>query len=240
MQRRLALFISGGGSTAEAVILACLKGELALKPALLIASKGDAAGIGKALKLGLSKRNIAVVEYRKFTSGLAFGNKLIEECQKRSVDLIAQFGWLPLTPENLIERYRGLIINQHPGPLDPPRADFGGKGMYGRRVHAAVILYRRITKKDFWTEASCHLVNEQYDRGEVVGRTKITVSHEETVESLQAKVLPLEHKLQTEILKLFTKNKLKILRRTKALVDKNNLAVLKRAKEAAACLYPSG
>ena len=240
MQRRLALFISGAGSTAEAVILACLKGELALKPALLIASKGDAAGIGKALKLGLSKRNIAVVEYRKFTSGLAFGNKLIEECQKRSVDLIAQFGWLPLTPENLIERYRGLIINQHPGPLDPPRADFGGKGMYGRRVHAAVILYRRITKKDFWTEASCHLVNEQYDRGEVVGRTKITVSNEETVESLQAKVLLLEHKLQIEVLNLFIKNKVKILKRTKALINKKNLAILKRAKEAAACLYPSG
>ncbi|KKS46659.1 hypothetical protein A3J20_05800 [Candidatus Gottesmanbacteria bacterium RIFCSPLOWO2_02_FULL_42_29] len=237
---KLALFISGGGSTAEAVIVACRKRILKMSPSLVVASKRGIGGIEKAHKLGMEKKDVIIVDPLRFATHQSFGAKLICECQKRDIDIIGQFGWLPLTPPNLISEYKGCITNQHPGPLDPPRADFGGRGMYGRRVHAAVILYRRITKKDFWTEATCHLVNEQYDRGEIVGRSKITISQNETVESLQAKVLPLEHKLQIEILKLFTKNKLKILRRTKALVDKKNLAVLKRAKEAAVCLYPSG
>src|SRR3989338_6762401 len=142
---KLALFISGGGSTAEAVIVACRKRILKMSPSLVVASKSGIGGIEKAHKLGMEKKDVMIVDPQRFATHQSFGAKLISECRKREIDIIGQFGWLPLTPANLINEFEGRIINQHPGPLDPPRSDFGGKGMFGRRVHASVLLYRRKT-----------------------------------------------------------------------------------------------
>ena len=236
----LALFISGGGSTASAVISACFKGKLKLKPVLVIASRSNCQGIKKTLASGIPLNDIITVKPQSYSSDRLFGQRLIKECQQRSVDLIGQFGWLPLTPSNLIDIYQGRMINQHPGPLDPPRADFGGKGMFGRRVHAAVIIYRRKTNEDYWTEATTHLVGREFDKGPVIGRKKIQINEDETVESLQEKVLPLEHRLQIDVLNLLIKNKIKILKREKPLIETNCLPVLRQAKETAVYLYPRG
>lgn len=237
---RLALFISGGGTTATAIISACFAGKLVINPVLVIASKKDIAGITRVQEAGLDKGKIVVIDPKTCQNENDFANKLLKECRKKDADLVSQYGWLPLTPKKFIEEYKGRIINQHPGPLDPPRADFGGKGMYGRRVQCAVLYFRRVTKHDYWTEATAHFITEEFDRGDVIKRRRIEILPSDTVEELQARIRPIEHEVQIETLNNFVKSTVKIYHRTKPLVKKDELPILGKAKEIAAILYPHG
>ncbi|OGG04501.1 hypothetical protein A2W14_06835 [Candidatus Gottesmanbacteria bacterium RBG_16_37_8] len=237
---RLALFISGGATTACAVINACRKNLLKINPVMVVASKKGISGIDRINKLGFPKQNIIIVNPLSYKNADSFADKLLSECFKKKVELIGQYGWLPLTPKKFIKEFEGRIVNQHPGPLDQNGLDFGGKGMYGRRVHAAVIYFRRKTGHDYWTEATSHLVNEEFDRGQVIGRIKINIAADDTVETLAQKVLPVEHNLQIEVLQKFAQNKVKILNRKKSLIQKKERRVLNQSKKIAAYLYPHG
>lgn len=237
---RLALFISGGGTTASAIITACRRSKLAISPVLVVASSSTIAGIQRVQDAGFSKKNIVVISPSKYLNKGEFGNKLLSVCERFCVDLIGQYGWLPLTPAILIKRYERKIINQHPGPLDPPRVDFGGAGMWGRRVHAAVLLFRRMTNHDLWTEATTHFVTAEFDKGQVIKRKKISITSDDTVESLQKKALEVEHKIQIEALSDLAHNCVRVLKRKSPLIKKNEKGVLKEAKGIAALLYPNG
>lgn len=236
---RLALLISGGGTTAEAIINACQKGDLKIDPSLVITSKSGIGGIEKALALNIPKEDVIIIN-PNHCNGDEFGKKLIKECRKRNIDIVGQYGWLPLTPKIFIDEYKGRIINQHPGPLDPGRADFGGKGMYGRRVHAAVLYFRRVTHHDFWTEAVTHFVTKEFDKGEVIKKKKIKILPADTVEDLQARVLPVEHEVQIEALRDFVQGKVKVIRRKKPLIQDSEISILNKAKEIAKRFYPLG
>lgn len=237
---KLALFISGGGTTASAIIKACFSDLLIIDPVLIIANKKDIFGIDRLKQLGFRKIDIVVVNPKTYKYPNNFADNLLDECTKRKVDLIGQYGWLPLTPKKLIKYYKNRIINQHPGPLDTGRADFGGKGMYGRRVHAAVLYFRRMTKHDFWTEATTHFVTEEFDKGYVIKRQQIKINSDDTIESLQEKVLPIEHKVQIEALKDFADGKVKGFKRNTPLIKKTELKILKEAKRIAEIYYPNG
>ena len=235
---RLALFISGGGTTACAIINACRNNLKSVRPVLVVASKENISGITGIKNTSFKSGNIAVVNPNKFAGDGMFADKLLKVCRERKVDLIGQYGWLPLTPKKFISEYRGRIINQHPGPLDSNGMDFGGKGMYGRRVHAAVLYFRRVTLHDYWTEATTHMVSGEFDRGKVIGRGRMNILPEDTVESLQAKGLPVEHRLQIDVLKKFADGKIKNLSRPLPLIKKSEYRILKEAKKIAALFYP--
>ncbi len=168
---RLALFISGGGTTAEAILTACKPdGQLEnhINPVLVVASKPDIKGIERALNTGMiTDENIVVLERKKFETPEAYGQALIKVCKERHVTLFGQYGWLVKTPENFLQAFpRG--INQHPAPLCPGKPDFGGDQMYGRRCHLARLLFVRMTQRNFWTAAVAHRVYPEYDKGPVV------------------------------------------------------------------------
>jgi len=147
---KIALLISGGGSTMEAIIKAVQNGVLKnIEPVLVISSKKDAGGIEKARALGIKNEDILIIRPKDFLSREDFGEKIISECKKRNVDFIGQYGWMVLTPENVIREYKNMIVNQHPGPLDMGEPDFGGKGMYGLRVHQARIEFVKKVNRDF-------------------------------------------------------------------------------------------
>ena len=239
---RIGLLISGGGTTAEAVIEACQRKKLiGVNPIAVISSRPDASGIQKAESLGIRS---FVVQPKNFPTAEAFGERLLKILRDLGVDLVSQNGWLPLTPTNVVREYQGRVINQHPGPLDPGRAGFGGKGMYGARVSCARLAYEwAIGEINPWTESTIHWVNEEYDQGDLIRCVSMEVpsfGHPVTISELkqnpqrlinttkdvQAKLLPLEHKNVISTLAEFAKKKLAGFKRHNPLISKNKEQIL--------------
>src|SRR3989338_892151 len=127
---KLAMLISGGGTTMEAILLACRNGKLSnVEPVLVISSNKKVGGLERAKNAGMSVENIIVINPRDWENREEFGKKIISECEKRGVNSIGQYGWMIKTPDNVVKKFEGRIINQHPGQLDNGRPDFGGPGI---------------------------------------------------------------------------------------------------------------
>ncbi len=238
---RIALLISGGGTTMASIIKACLSGDLKdVEPSLVIASRENAGGIEKARNLGIKDEDILVIKPRDFVTPEAFGEAIIKECEKRNIDFIGQYGWLAKTPENVCQKYEGMIVNQHPGPLDTGRPDFGGIGMYGMRVHQARLSFVQKTNRDFWTEATAHMVTARFDEGKIVKQKQVTIFPSDTAESLKARVLPIEHEVQIETLRDFTNGTVAEFIREEPLVHDDEIQILEECKKLAIEKYPKG
>ena len=254
---RTALLISGSGTTAEAVINKCQSGELeGIKPVVVISSKPDVDGLMKAKKLGIKTE---VIQQRLFTSREAFGEGLLDLLKENDVDLVAQLGWLPLTPLNVVEKYNKRIFNQHPAPLDPGRPDFGGKGMYGLRTHLALLLYKQLTGSQIDTEATTHWVDPNYDKGNIIRRVTMKINtpnrimtieeitdnptiQQQLLESagdIQKRLLPIEHDNVVSTLQGLAKGENLFFRREKPLVPEENIKCLDNAKDFAIKLLAS-
>lgn len=240
----VAMLISGGGTTAEMIYKACKGGALAgfAEPRLVVSSRRGAPGIRRLKDAGMDERDIVVVRPRDFPNSEAFGEALIRECESRGVEFIGQYGWLAKTPINVIERFPGMMVNQHPGPLDSGHPDFGGDGMYGLRVHCARIYFVRTVGYGFFTEATAQRVAPEFDRGAVIDRWDISISHypRETARSLARKLLPLEHLLHIAVVKDFREGNVHETPRRERLVRDDEIFVLEEAKRVAKTLYPHG
>lgn len=238
---KIALLISGGGTTMAAIISACQNGTLKnVTPSLIIASREDAGGIEKARNLGIKDEDIVIINPKNFKNKEEFGQAILRECRKRNIDFIGQYGWLAMTPENVINTYKNMIVNQHPGPLDSGRPDFGGVGMYGMRVHQARLCFVQKTQRNFWTEATAHRVTAKFDEGAVLKRIQVPILEDDTAESLQARVLPVEHQVQIELLKDFSEGKVEEFHRETPLFLPGEESILDECKHLAIKLYPNG
>jgi folate-dependent phosphoribosylglycinamide formyltransferase PurN len=193
---RLGIFISGGGSTMEAIVKATKPGGILhekIIPAVVIASKPDIRGIALAEGLGVKAITVQRKLFPKGPVGTeAFGQEIISILVQHRAHWVSQNGWLPLTPENVISRFEGKIFNQHPGET----SSFGGQGLYGMRVHAAVLEFQRLSGRVFPTQATIHRVAPAYDEGAIVARELVPVQPGDTPQSLADRVLPVEHELQ--------------------------------------------
>lgn len=240
MRQRLAILISGGGTTMQEIVKACQSGEVPMDIACIISSTPTAGGIEKAKSLGIPDRDIIVIDPNdsrgsdKKIDSENFGLKILEELRARGVTVVTQNGWMPLTPRNVIDEYSQTIFNQHPGPVP----EFGGKGMYGRRVHAARLLFVRETKRDYWTEAIAQRVHANFDQGVVVKSARVDILPGDTVDKLQERVLPIEHRVQIELLKDVARGNVKEILGRKLLVRPGEEKILFQAKKAARLLYP--
>lgn len=238
---RIALLISGGGTTMEAIIKATQNGVLQnVVPVLIVVSNQDAGGIKKALNLGIKKEDILIINPKDFEKREKFGEKIIEECKKRNVEFIGQYGWMVKTPENLINEYKNMIVNQHPGPLDTGKLDFGGIGMYGMRVHQARLCFVKKTQRNFWTEATAHRVTVNFDEGVVLKRKQVPILENDTAETLKERVLPVEHEVQIELLKDISEGNAQEFHREIPLFLKGEEKIFEECKEIAIRMYPKG
>jgi phosphoribosylglycinamide formyltransferase-1 len=109
------------------------------------------------------------------------------------IDLIVLAGYLRLLPGKVVATFRNKIVNVHPAPLP----QFGGTGMYGRRVHEAVL-----ASGVSMTGVTVHFVDEQYDHGDVIAHWPVAVHPDDTADSLAARVLAAEHVLFPRIVDL--------------------------------------
>lgn len=188
--KKIAIFASGSGTNAENIINH-FKGHPGIEVALVLCNKPDAKVLERADKHGVRR---VVFDRETFTAS----NRIVELLRGEGVDYIVLAGFLWLIPYNIIEAYGDRIVNIHPALL--PR--HGGKGMYGDRVHRAVV-----EQGDTETGITIHKVNEAYDSGAVIAQYKVPVTPEDTPESVAAKVHALEyehypHVIESEVNKI--------------------------------------
>ncbi len=235
---RLALLISGTGSTARKIIKVCHDGTLEeVDPVLIIASK-------EMPNLIMDKRpaNVAlhVVDRDALFCSSAFGECILKLCKKHRVDIIGQYGWMPKTPPEVIDAYPNRMINQHLGPLDPGHLDFGGKGMFGKRVHAARLHFTRIIGRDYWTEATAQYVAHEFDKGDVIARQRLAIKSLDSAVVLNLRMKNVEVAVQVDALRLMSKGLDVPLVRSERLVRSNEEDILAEAKRYAAFCFPEG
>lgn len=235
---RLAMLISGSGTTMEAIIKACQSERLdGIEPALVIASKEEAGGLAKAEALGIPS---IVLKRKEHPDEESFGQVILHACHQKHIDLIGQYGWLVKTPRNVIQIYRNRIVNQHPGPLSPGQHDFGGPGMYGKRVHATRYLFASRTDNQWWTEATCHFVEDEYDTGQVIKRLTMDITRADMPETIAERLLKLEWECQIQALEDIMYDRVQIQTRKKQLVQPSEFELLRDCKKEAIKLYPHG
>lgn len=175
---KIGFLASGNGSSARAVVAAIGSGELAAEARLLISNNKSAPALAFAAEQGIAALNIATQADPE-----AADARLAQAMADHGVELIVLSGYLRQLGPKTLSRYAGRILNIHPGPLPA----FGGHGMYGRRVHEAVIA------AGVAESGICiHLVDEEYDRGPVIARMSAPVEPGDTAESLEARVTGLE------------------------------------------------
>ncbi len=238
---RVAMLISGGGTTANAIIEACNSGKLkGVRPVCVIASTPEAGGIERVQSAGMSMESIHVVEPKKYRTPAEFGEALLSIFKKHEADFVGQYGWLAKTPTNVIEAYPRMMVNQHPGPLEPGKPDFGGPGMYGRRVHAARLLFVRRVNRDFWSEATAQRVAVEFDKGAVLRTKAVPILPGDDVPALAERMLPVEYELQIETLRDFATGHDRDTIRLVPLVKAGEEAILEECKKEAKRLYPNG
>jgi len=172
----LAIFASGTGTNA-ARIIDYFRGTVNVKVCLIVCNKPGAGVLGVAEKEGVPT---LLIEKEHFFRGGAY----VDELKGKNIDLIVLAGFLWKIPEALVRAYPGRIVNIHPALL--PK--YGGKGMYGRHVHEAVIA---AGEKE--SGITIHWVDEHYDHGEPIRQVKVIVEPGDTPETLAKKIHLLEY-----------------------------------------------
>ena len=174
----MAVLLSGGGTTLQNLIDRIADGRLKARIGVVIASKADVYGVERAKVAGLPVR---VIVRKEFASADAFSDRIFAECETAGVDLVCLAGWLQLLQVPAV--WDGRVMNIHPALL--PK--YGGRGMYGRHVHAAVL-----AAGDAVSGCTVHFVNNEYDSGPMILQKTCPVITGDTPETLAHRVFDVE------------------------------------------------
>jgi phosphoribosylglycinamide formyltransferase 1 len=173
--KRIAVFASGTGTNAR-LLIEHFKLHAQAQVTLLVCNKADAPALQMAREHGVE----TLLVNRETFYALDF----VHELPNRGIDLVVLAGFLWLIPEQLVKHYANRMVNIHPSLL--PK--FGGKGMYGKYVHAAVL-----AAGETETGITIHYVSPEFDQGKQLAQFTCDVAKDDTVESLAARVQDLEH-----------------------------------------------
>lgn len=191
---RIAVLLSGSGRTLQNFLDLRARGDLPLEVALVVGSRPDAFGLERARQAGLPW---LVARRRDFPADEDFTRVVFDACRQARADLVVLAGWLCLL-RPIPADFRGRVVNIHPALLPA----FGGKGFYGDRVHEAVLAAGA-------TETGCtvHLVDDEYDHGEVLLQRRVPVLPGDDVHALADRVFQAECEAYPEVLRRFARKK---------------------------------
>lgn len=193
VQFPVGVLISGRGSNFIRIHQAQLAGRIAGHIACVISSRPDAEGLAYAREHGIPSYVLPAEVMRRED---AFAETLIGWLQQHHVQLVVLAGFLKKIPDAAVQAYAGRMINIHPALLPA----FGGKGMYGRRVHEAVLDYGCKV-----SGATVHIVTAEYDAGPPVLQKCVPVLEDDTPDTLARRVLEVEHELLPHAVDLFAR-----------------------------------
>ncbi len=187
---KIGILASGSGSNAEK-IMEHFTGSSVARVALLVSDNPEAFALERARRHGVPTAVFSRAEF-------AAGDAPLAALRAAEVDYLVLAGFLRLIPSNIIAAYPERIVNIHPALLPA----YGGKGMYGDRVHAAVI-----AAGERESGITIHRVNERYDEGATIAQFRCPVEAGDTPETLATKIHALEHRhfpevIEQDILKL--------------------------------------
>jgi len=186
MPSRLAVLASGRGSNLQAIIdhFENISRERIANVVLVASNRPDSPALIRAAT--------ASIDIASFDAD-DDGDQLLNLLQRFRVDLVVLAGYLKRIPPKVVREYSGRILNIHPALLP----DFGGEGMYGARVHEAVIASGARE-----SGVTVHVVNDEYDRGPIVAQWRVPVEPDDTAENLAARVLSVEHVVYPRVIEM--------------------------------------
>jgi len=185
---RLGFLASHGGSNMQAIIDACKQGRLDAVPCVVISNNSDSMALHRAKTEGIPGYHISGETH----PGAAEDREILRALRQHNVDTVVLAGYMKRIGPDTLATYRGRILNIHPALL--PK--FGGQGMYGRRVHEAVLgAGERVTG------VTVHVIDEHYDSGPILNQCQVPVQEDDTADSLAERVLRHEHVLYVETLR---------------------------------------
>ena len=176
-RHRIAILVSGAGTNAMNIIEYFEQKETA-RATLVISNKKTALALKKAQNKGIKTVVFNNESFKK-------NGEVLKYLHSQSIDFIVLAGFLMKVPKEIIHAYPKKIVNLHPSLL--PK--FGGKGMYGRFVHEAVV-----EAKEIESGISIHYVSDEYDEGAIIFQSKVSIVSSDTAEDVAKKVQRLEHR----------------------------------------------
>ncbi len=182
-KKRVAFFASGSGSNLQALLDAMAAPDFPAEPVLVVSDKEAAFALERARKAGVRAE---FVDPKLFSSREDYDRRLVELLRGERADLLCLAGYMRILSPVLVSAFKGRILNIHPALL--PK--FGGEGMFGKRVHLAVL-----AAGETESGASVHFVDEGVDSGEVILQASVPVLPGDSPEILAKRVLEIEHQI---------------------------------------------
>jgi len=205
-KKRIAVLVSGNGTNLQAIIDSIERKELDAEIAVVISNIKDVYALERAKNHHIPA---VVINHKDFPNREAFEKSLIEELDKRKVDLVCLAGFMRVLTPFFVNHYKNRIMNIHPALLP------AFKGLYGHHVHEAVL-----KSGARFSGCSVHFVTEDVDGGPIIVQRIVPVKDNDTPDTLAERILVEEHKAYSEAIKLFIENRIKI--------ENNHLRILER------------
>ena len=192
--QHIVVFASGSGTNFQSLIDAVESGQIPAQIRGLITNRPNIKALERARKHGIESTVLTPSDYDTEQDYVKALQKTLTDWK---TDLIVLAGYMIKIPSEVIDRYKGRILNIHPSLL--PK--YGGKGFYGINVHRAVIENQE-------SESGCtvHIVDEEYDQGPILAQKKVPVQKSDTPETLAKRVLKKEHELFPKVVAKIVKD----------------------------------
>jgi phosphoribosylglycinamide formyltransferase-1 len=217
---KLAVLISGSGRTLKNFIDLAAEDQLPVDIRLVVSSSAKAGGLKFAEEAGIPTRVIRRGDFPYGEAGhVPYGDAIFAACREAGVDYVAMAGFLKLAP--VPSDFEGRVVNIHPALIP----SFCGPGMYGDRVHQAVLDAGAKV-----TGCTVHFVDNQYDAGPIIWQQPVPVFDDDTADTLAKRVFGVEKEAYPHVLKLLAAGRVKLDGR-RATITKSPRGV--RAKSAA-------
>ncbi len=193
---RLGFIASHEGTNMQAIVDACKSGKLNAKPCVVISNNSDSGAILRAKKERIPYYHLSSKTHPEFVE---LDKAILNALKIHNVNLVILAGYMKKLGPQTLATYQGRILNIHPALL--PK--YGGKGMYGKFVHEAVL-----ASGDKITGVTVHVVKAEYDQGPIVAQCQVPIIDGDTVESLSERVLKREHEFFVETLQKIIEGKI--------------------------------
>lgn len=195
---KLGFLASHGGSNMQAILNGCQSGAIKAEPTLLICNNPKATAIERATRAGIPFK---VLNGKTHPDPQQLDQAMRESLMEAGIDLVILAGYMKKIGPLTLSAFSNRILNIHPALL--PK--FGGKGMYGMRVHQAVI-----EAGETESGSTVHLINEEYDEGPILQQSPIPVMPDDTAESLQARIMVNEYSLYPDTIAKISRGEIRL------------------------------